>query len=321
MRIENLLYLLDGELKSSPSIKKIGGFSCEASLVKRGDLFFAKNKKEIELAVKNGAYSIVFEGWTQIIDNEIAWIKVKNLQNSALKLLRFFLIQNQIPLFRLDYLEYEMAKTLDHSLEILFLEKDFVSNLIQLSKKEKKIALIYDNEIFKKLSLDNYEIKTDKKIKILNSYLFETSFIYNNIYYERVNISPLFIKNLDKVLNIFELFFINYHIKNIENLNRFKPIFVDSYFNRLDFGKSDRVLIIENDYDLLQREREFLEEKAKWAKKIYISDKDIKDFILAKDFDKIRDILYNKNFNFALIGAKDFDLSSLLKNKKIMSLF
>ena len=34
---------------------------------------------EIELAIKNGAFAIILDTNVPIIDNEIAWIKVKNI--------------------------------------------------------------------------------------------------------------------------------------------------------------------------------------------------------------------------------------------------
>ena len=321
MRIDSITFLIGGELKSSPSIKEIKGFCSNALDIKRGDLFFAKDKNSIEDAVKNGAYAIIFEGPVQITDSEIAWIKVNSLEDAALKLLRFFLIQNQTPIIKLSPTEYDLAKSLTNSEEILFFGDEFIKNFINFNKNKPKLVLINSYKISKKLALDLYELNIKENIKIIKEYIFETSFIFKNIYYERVHISSLFIKELNRVLNIFEEFNILYNLKNIEKFSHFKPIFVDKDFNALEFGKSDKVLIVENDYNLLENEKKFLERRAKWAKKIYISDKKIDDFIFINRFDKIDEILYNLAFNFALICVKDFNIENLKKEKIYKSLF
>ncbi len=321
MRIENLVYLVGGELKSSPCVSEIKGFSFDSNSIKRGDLFFAKNKKDINRAVQNGAYAVLFEGWTQITDSEIAWIKVEDLELAALKLLRFFIIQKSMPIFKLSSLEYNIAKELSNEKEILFIKKDFIKALIDFFKKETKLILISDTDSLKKLSLDYNETNISKRMSIIKRYIFETSFIYDNIYYERVHISPIFLEEFNKVLNLLDESYIDFNIKNIENLNHFKPFFIDNRFSLKEFGKSDKVIIIEKDYTLLERERNFLENNAKWAKKIYISDKKTEGFIFEKRFDKIREILYNERFNFALIAKNEFKLEDLEIKKTRNSLF
>jgi len=321
MRIENLVFLIGGELKSSPSICEINDFSFDAHSLKRGNLFFAKNKNEIDVAIQNGAYAVIFEGWTQIVDSEIAWIKVENLEIAALKLLRFYLIQKDIPIIKFDQLEYDIFKSISNDKNVLYIDDDFINSFINLYKKDIKFAIIKDIEILKKISLDFLTPNIEDKINITKSYIFETSFIYKNSYFERVHIAPIFIKSLNKVLNILDSYNIDYVVKNIEKLNHFKPIFIDNSFNIKEFGKSDKVLILEDCYNLLNIEKEFLEKNIKWAKKIYISDRKIKEFIYEKDFDKIREVLYNLTFNFALIGAKNFPVEKLGKTKIYKSLF
>ncbi len=320
MKIENLVYLVSGELKNSPAISYIEGFSNNTEKLKRGDLFFAKDKEKIPEAIKNGAYAILFDGWTQIIDSEIAWIKVKNLEVAALKLLRFFLIQNSTQIYKISKLQQDMIKSIANIDEILFLDDDLIDSLVKLYKKDIKFALINAN-LIKNISLDIEDLKISKEIKIINRFLFETSFVYNSIFYDRVHIPALFIESFNKILNILDNYNINYQIKNIEKLNHFKPYFIDNNFAIKEFGKSDRVIIFENSYELLEKERDYLEENAKWAKKIYISDIKIDKFLYAKNFDIIAKILYENDFNFALIGTKEINLEKLEIKKDYKKLF
>lgn len=321
MKIENLIFLISGELKNSPAISNITGFSNDVEKLKRGDLFFAAKKDEIDQAIQNGAYAVLFEGWTQISDSEIAWIKVENLELAALKLLRFFLIQNSISIYKISSLEWDMIKTVANKDEILYIEDDFINTFINLYKKDIKFALIKSDNIIKKISLDIDFLEISKKIDIKNSYLFETSFIYEGKFYERVHIPKIFIESFNKILNLLDSYNISYFIKNIEKLNHFRPYFIDRNFTVKEFGKSEKVIILEKDYGLLDKEKDYLEKNASWAKRVYISDEKKDFFIYAKNFDKIREILYNFDFNFALIGVKDMDVEKLQIKKEEKKLF
>ena len=77
MQISSILDIVDGSLLNSPSISFIYSIKTNVLKVKEGDLFIAKDLTEIELAIKNGAFAILIENNAPIIDNEIAWIKVK----------------------------------------------------------------------------------------------------------------------------------------------------------------------------------------------------------------------------------------------------
>jgi hypothetical protein len=48
-------------------------------------------ENNIELAIKNGAFAIIVEENFPIIDNEIAWIKVKNIEDTIIKLIRYLI--------------------------------------------------------------------------------------------------------------------------------------------------------------------------------------------------------------------------------------
>ena len=61
MRLENFLALTHAKLVNEPCVNNFENTVFEAHKVKRGDIFFAYNVQDIELAVLNGAYGIVFD--------------------------------------------------------------------------------------------------------------------------------------------------------------------------------------------------------------------------------------------------------------------
>ena len=84
MRLENLLALTQGTLQNQPFVSRFEGISFNAKKVKRGNLFVAFSNAEIDEAILNGAYGIIFDRPTQIADNEIAWIKVDDVDDARM---------------------------------------------------------------------------------------------------------------------------------------------------------------------------------------------------------------------------------------------
>ena len=93
MRLENVLALTNATVINDPFVKQFINIVLDVNRVKRGDLFIAFNELEIDAAIFNGAYGVLFDKPTQISDSEIAWIKVKNLEDALQRLVRFRLIE------------------------------------------------------------------------------------------------------------------------------------------------------------------------------------------------------------------------------------
>ena len=89
MQISSILDIVDGSLLNSPSISFIYSIKTNSKKVKEGDLFIVKDLNDIEIAIKNGAFAIILETNSPILDNEIAWIKVKNIDDCIIKLIRY----------------------------------------------------------------------------------------------------------------------------------------------------------------------------------------------------------------------------------------
>ncbi|MRI58870.1 MAG: hypothetical protein C6H99_05115 [Epsilonproteobacteria bacterium] len=314
MRLDNLLHLIGGELKNSPAIKSFQGFSADLEHLKKGDLYFARDRTTIDQAIKGGAYGIVYEGWSQISDEEIPWIKVANLHEALLRLSRFYLIKNRALIYALDPLTFDLAHTLIDHPKASFIKEDLFEILGMLEDVE---FLFLHPDLAQKLSLDIAPLPK-AQIEPVQEYLFEYSFVYDGRFFERARISPLFAKELELVLGIIKECSFYFDPQRLHHFSHFHPIFVDTHFRPKEFGKSERALIIEPDPALLERERRFLESKAPWAKKLYIAKKRLEGF---EPFEEIREILYNLPFHYALIGAENFQIDLLKPLEQEFTLF
>ncbi len=313
MRLENFLALTQASLINEPCVHSFENIIFEAHRVKRGDLFFAYNNEEIGLAVANGAYGVVFDKPTQISDNEIAWIKVNSLDEALKKMVRFKSIEKEIVAYECHEIIFKLSLQIITPSNFLTVFGDLKSIFKTIVEAQERTTLLFcpalvNREIFavvKKMPCPHYS-----PIEIMEQTLFETSFIYDNVFYERQLISPLFIPYLEELLHLYKTLNIEYKLRKFTHIEHFEPVFVNKKFEIKNFGTSDKVLIFEPKSELLDAQILFLEKYALWANTIFILpahipiEKSEKIFSYKNEIDIIT-ILRENRFNFALIAGVD----------------
>jgi hypothetical protein len=189
------------------------------------------------------------------------------------------------------------------------------------SLQDESVVLFNDTVLGKEL-FTNYsnilDVKINKPIKKIESTLFESSFIFNDHFYERVQVSPLFLPYLEKLLTFYEKNKINYRVKNFIPLSNFNPVYINSNSQVSDFGSTPFVTIFESNSLLLKKEYNFLHKECSWANWICCIDN-----TLLKEFNNLDNIfIYHDNhdlvelvkqnqYNFILIYNRD---SNFLQN-------
>ncbi|SFV68852.1 FIG00387915: hypothetical protein [hydrothermal vent metagenome] len=319
MRLENTIALINGELLNSPFINNFTNIILEPKAVRRGDLFIAFEEKAIDEAIANGAYGIIFDKPTKIRDSEIAWIQVKSVENALIRLLRFELLNKDITVYSCDEITLKLAMQIVSDATFIPLYgniKTIFKNLIHIQEHH---TLLFSP------ALTTADIFTQTKelpkslhnnIKIIEHTLFETSFIYNDIFYDRQFISPLFIPHLDALLSLFTQLKINFRLKKFTSIDNFEAVFTNKNFEIKEFGTSDKVLIFEKSIPLVENEINFLNKNATWAKTIYIVPQEmqknlskeiltIENLFFYHSKEEIKEILKRNIFHFAFVAGVD----------------
>jgi len=322
MRLENLLALTQGSLKSTPAITATDGICFDAKKVKRGNLFIALDPKDINEAVLNGAYAVVFDKPTQILDSEIAWIKVDDAELALKRVLRFHLIEKDLRVYECDPITLKLALQVMTPNTFVVVHGSLYNVAHQLFDIDSKSTVLFaptliGNEIF--TSAQSIPTTGYESINIIEQTLFETSFIYANKFYERQLLSPFFIPYLERLLHLFKIIKLEYRLKQFTPIAHFEAVFTNARFDVQDFGASDRVLIFEPDFELITQQIDFLKRQASWAKIIYVVPWQKKQllnnaeniFTYAHPQDII-ELLKNSDFHFALIAEQDKSLLELL---------
>lgn len=310
MRLENTLALTHGKLLNEPFVNSFENVVFDVQKIKRGDLFIAFDVNDIDIAVLNGAYGVLFDKPTQITDSEIAWIKVQDVQDALKRLLRFRLIDKEVSVYECNEIILKLSLQAITEPSFISLNGDIKDVFKSLWNIENGSTILFcptlnDKDIFT-------DIKTLPKtaieaITIMEQTLFETSFIYNNVFYERQLISPFFMPYLAELLHLYKTLKINYRLRKFTPIEHFEAVFTNKNFEPKEFGTSDKVLIFESNNSLIEQEKMFLQQQASWAKTIYIlpysseyADNDDNIFTYKNDIE-IMKILRSSTFHFALI--------------------
>lgn len=332
MKISSIVDIVDGELLNSPSISFINNISSDANKVKTSDMFIAKNIEDLKIALQNGAYAVIFEKDFEVIDNEIAFIKVKNLELALLKIVRYKLSTLKIKSYFCTDETFDMLKLYqnNHTKPIFLISKNiekafkFIDDIkdgdILISKNKKLLESIYpDIKEFEK-KLDENSIKN-----LIKHSLFELSFSYKNIYFSKLRLSKIY---LNSFLNIYDFFKGNIDISKLKLYSNFKAIFIDKDFQPIESGKSDSFIICQTNKNLIPIEITYLKNEFKYAKTIFVSKYKIsfldeKEHIIINNIEDLKNILKNLKFNCVyLIGFTNQESFEFLQNsQKLQALF
>ncbi|MGJ0317990.1 peptidoglycan synthetase [Aliarcobacter cryaerophilus] len=332
MKISSIVDIVDGELLNSPSISFINNISSDANKVKTSDMFIAKNIEDLKIALQNGAYAVIFEKDFEVIDNEIAFIKVKNLELALLKVVRYKLSTLKIKSYFCTDETFDMLKLYqnNHTKPIFLISKNiekafkFIDDIkdgdILISKNKKLLESIYpDSKEFEK-KLDENSIKN-----LIKHSLFELSFSYKDIYFSKLRLSKIY---LNSFLNIYDFFKGNIDISKLKLYSNFKAIFIDKDFQPIESGKSDSFIICQTNKNLIPIEITYLKNEFKYAKTIFVSKYKIsfldeKEQIIINNIEDLKNILKNLKFNCVyLIGFTNQESFEFLQNsQKLQTLF
>ena len=315
MRLENVIALTNATLLNSPYVSDFSGITYEAKSVKRGSLFIAKENSEIELAILNGAYGILFDSPVQMIDSEIAWIKVDEIPTALLKILRFHLLDKNISAYQCDAITLDLSSQIYTHERFKALKSDIYNTFKELWEIAQNSVVLFTHSFTCKDIFTHPQVmpkNADVNISIIEQTLFETSFIYDNIYYERQALSVFFIPYLEILFSLFKREKIDFKIIPFKHLAHFEPVFTNKNFEVKEFGTSDKVLIFESDFEFIESQITFLQNQANWAKIIYIlpinridETQRLANIFTYTSQQDIISILKSTDFHFALIAEQN----------------
>ncbi|SFV68348.1 hypothetical protein MNB_SV-14-1264 [hydrothermal vent metagenome] len=326
MKIEDLLNLTAGTMVTEPTITAINSVSVYPSKIEQGDLFISNNKEEIARAIASGAYAIIFsDSKIEITDNEVAWIKVDDIQKASFKLIRYVLINREASFYLFTEHELSFMKmivTKKSNLDIL--PDDWRKMFEKILNSDSKMFIGTDEVLMKMIKPDVSILNKEASCEIITDTLFKVTFKINSYIYQEKDITPFHVDILQRVVEFCDLHHLPYNLDRVKYTKHFVPVFIDGFLNQTNPSKSDKVAIFTDNLQDIYKAREYVRYNGAWVKTIVLTPPKTKvDGVDRPNWyanvDEARDILKNAYFNYAFVYA--LDKTMLPKIKEEYTLF
>ena len=315
MRIENLVRLINAKLVAKPQISSVDNFAINLKDVSLGSAFLSSDENEIYQAIESGAYAVIFDKKCEVKNNEIAYIKVDNLDKAKLRIAQFFAASNSVKNLFLRPVEKEILKNSTLSRNAKFLSKNLDEVFIDFINSKKGDIFLYDDlEFLKEISPIYETLNLENNTKVLiDGSLFFLNFEYNDRIFN-LNLPQIFLPEVYSILDFADKNNVFIKFKDLRNIGHFESIFVDKFYNIKAFGESYRAFIVESDIELFLREVEFL--KDKFGKEIISMSSKKLNLKSDIEYDSLEEIKTSYDFKYAVILANKQDVIDMLNSKK-----
>lgn len=322
MTIDALVSLTDGSLQNDPTIQAIEGATVFPSKIEHGDLFFSSNPEEINSALENGAYAIIYDDEAiAISDPEIAWVKVHSIEDASFKLLRYVILEKEADFFLLSEYESSFLKMiLLQKSNITFIANDWRKAFEQILNSSQKLFVGTNEALMKHIKPDIKRLETDVEGYPITDTLFKTTFKVGGYVYQDKELVPFHLNALLRVVAFCEVHDLSCSIDRIKYTKHFIPVFIDGELNTARASKSDKVVIFTDNLRDIDQAREYLKYNGTWVKSIVLTPPKTKVENITRPFwfeteEEVRETLKNVHFNYAFVYTLDKSILNQIKEE------
>jgi len=322
MKIEDILNLTEGTLSNTPKVQAIEAATVYHSKVDHGDLFFSSNQEEIDKAIENGAYAIVYDDENIARkDEEIAWIKVSDIQLAAYKLIRYVVIKKEASFYLLSEHELTFLKMiLTHKTNISFIANDWRKAFEQILNSDDSLFVGTDKELMKLIKPDVAKLEREVEGYPVSDTLFRTTFKVGGFVYQEKELIPFHLEYLLRVIDFCDKTGLPYSVDRIKYTKHFMPVFIDLKLKSTRPSNSDRVAIFTDSLSDITKAREYVMRSNMWVKSIILTPPKTK--VPGIDHphwfnneEEVREMLKSIHFNYAFIYNADKSILNTIKEE------
>jgi ferrochelatase len=322
MKIEDIVNLTEGVLNNDPKVQAIEAATVYPSKVEHGDLFFSSNQEEIDKAIENGAYAIVYDDENIVKnDEEIAWIKVSDIQLAAFKLIRYVIIKKEASFFLLSEHELSFLKMiLTHKNNISFIANDWRKAFEQILNSDGSLFVGTDKELMQLIKPDVQKLNREVEGYIVSDTLFKTTFKVGGFVYQEKELIPFHLEYLLRAIDFCNTKGLPFSVDRIKYTKHFIPVFIDMKLKSTRPSNSDRVAIFTDSIADIGKAREYVMRSNMWVKSIILTPPKTKVPGIDhphwyKEEEEVRELLKNIHFNYAFIYNADKSVLNTIKEE------
>lgn len=322
MKIEDIVNLTEGTLTNTPKVQAIQAASVYYSKIEHGDLFFSSDQEEIDHAIANGAYAIVYADDNIVQnDDEIAWIKVSDLQLAAFKLIRYVVLKKEAKFFLLSDHELTFLKMiLVHKGNIKFIGDDWKKAFEQILNSECSLFVGTDKELLELIQPDVPKLKKEVDGYVVSDTLFRTTFKVGGYVYQEKELIPFHLEYLLRVIDFCDAHELVYSLERLKYTKHFTPVFIDSNLKSTKSSKSDKVAIFTDNLADITKAREYVMRSNMWVKSVVMTPPKTKvpgidhpHWFETKE--ELQELLKNIHFNYAFIYNADKSMLNTIQEE------
>ena len=322
MKIEDILNLTEGILTNTPKVQAIEAATVFHSKVDHGDLFFSSNQEEIDKAIENGAYAIVYDDENIIKkDDEIAWIKVSDIQLAAFKLIRYVVIKKEARFYLLSEHELTFLKMIiQHKGNVSFIPNDWRKAFEQILNSDGTLFVGTDKELMQLIKPDIEKINREVDGYLVSDTLFKSTFKVDGFVYQEKELIPFHLEYLLRAVDFCNLHDLPYTMDRIKYTKHFLPVFIDAKLRSTQASKSDKVVIFTDNLADITKAREYVMRSNMWVKSVVMTPPKTK--VPGIDHphwfnteEEVRELLKTIHFNYAFIYNADKSILNTIKEE------
>ncbi len=322
MKIEDIINLTEGILTNEPKVQAIDSATVYQSKVDHGDLFFSSNQEEIDQALANGAYAIVYDDENIVKnDDEIAWIKVSDIQLAAFKLIRYVIIKKEAQFYLLSRHELTFLKMImKHKGTVSFIANNWRKAFEQILNSEDSLFVGTDKELMSMIKPDVQKLEKEVDGYLVSDTLFRSTYKVDGFIYQEKELIPFHLEYLLRVVHFCNVHALPYTMDRVKYTKHFLPVFIDAKLNSTKPSNSDRVAIFTDNTSDITKAREYVMRSNMWVKSVVFTPPKTK--VPGIDHphwfeteEELRELLKTIQFNYAFIYNADKTILNKIKEE------
>ncbi|MEA2029068.1 MAG: hypothetical protein U9N49_08845, partial [Campylobacterota bacterium] len=309
MKIEDIVNLTNGALQNEPTIKAVEGVSLFPSKIDQGDLFISSNQEEIDRAIENGAYAILYDDASiDISDSEVAWIKVESIYAASFRIVRYVILNRDVTFRYLNDHEMTYLKMIaTQKSNITILYDDWKKAFEQIVNASGRIYVGSNLEMMRTIKPDMKVLSKQVDGYMIGGTLFKSTFKVEKFVYQEKEFVPFHFDTLARVVAFCQEQELPYSIDRLKYTKHFTPIFINSDLTKTHPKNSDQVIIFVDNLEDIVEAREYIKHNGQWIKSIILTPpntkvKEVHDnpYWFNDDHEAI-EILKTAHFNYAFV--------------------
>ena len=322
MKIEDILNLTEGVLTNTPQVQAIEAATVYQSKVEHGDLFFSSNQEEIDQAIANGAYAIIYDDESIVKkDDEIAWIKVSDIQLAAFKLIRYVILKKEAQFYLL--LDHELTflkMILKHRGAVTIIANEWKKAFEQILNTDSSLFVGSDIALMKLIKPDVPTLNKEVEGYLVSDTLFKSTFKVGGFLYQEKELIPFHLEYLLRAVDFCNQHHLPTTMDRIKYTKHFLPVFIDTKLRTTRASKTDRVAIFTDNTSDIAKARAYVMRSNMWVKSVVFSPPKSKIPGIDHPYwfeseEELRELLKSIHYNYAFIYNADKSILHTIKEE------